>query len=290
MVRWVTVSLILTEPAWQVSVPESHAYDYLDMTDPTAIGTLHELTLLHFCGSDAQKFLQGQLSNDCAALSADGFTLAGLHSPQGRVLAVLRLAAPAPDHIVALLPADVAELALSTLRRYVLRAKVTMTAIAAAHQDPAAPSSLRLPPLQSHALDIAAGIPQVYAATSGEFVAQMLNLDCTDAISFSKGCYTGQEIIARAHYRGRMKRRMQRFLTDAPTTLMPGQSVTLYDGRSAIVVDATVRDDGRTEFLAVTLLSAHASADPATDGTPNTASTSQPLGCTPLPLPYLLPQ
>lgn len=284
------MSLVLTEPAWRVSVPESHAYDYLDMTDPTAIGTLHELTLLHCCGSDAQKFLQGQLSNDCAALTADRFTLAGLHSPQGRVLAVLRLAAPAPDHIVALLPTDLAELALSTLRRYVLRAKVTMTATAAAHQDPAAPLSIHLPPLQSHALDIAAGIPQVYAATSGEFVAQMLNLDCIDAISFSKGCYTGQEIIARAHYRGRMKRRMQRFLTDAPTTLMPGQSVTLSDGRNAVIVDAVVRTDGRMEFLAVTQLSVHAAGDAATDGAADTAPRPPPLDCKPLPLPYLLPQ
>ncbi len=62
---------------------------------------------------------------------------------------------------------------------------------------------------------IAAGEPQVYAATSEQFVAQMLNLDVLDAIAFDKGCYTGQEVIARAHYRGRVKRRMQRFLTRA---------------------------------------------------------------------------
>ena len=57
---------------------------------------------------------------------------------------------------------------------------------------------------------IAAGEPQVYAATSEQFVAQMLNLDLLDGIAFDKGCYTGQEVIARAHYRGRVKRRMQR--------------------------------------------------------------------------------
>ncbi len=47
------------------------------------------------------------------------------------------------------------------------------------------------------------GVPQVYAATSESFVAQMLNLDLLGAIAFDKGCYTGQEVIARAHYRGR---------------------------------------------------------------------------------------
>src|SRR5579863_977057 len=48
-------------------------------------------------------------------------------------------------------------------------------------------------------LAIAAGEPQVYAATSEEFVAQMLNLDLLGGIAFDKGCYTGQEVIARAH-------------------------------------------------------------------------------------------
>ena len=50
--------------------------------------------------------------------------------------------------------------------------------------------------------DIHAGLPQVYAPTSGEFVAQMLNLDLLDGISFTKGCYTGQEIIARTQHLG----------------------------------------------------------------------------------------
>ena len=65
-------------------------------------------------------------------------------------------------------------------------------------------------------LDVAAGLPQVYARTSEEFIAQMLNLDALGAIAFEKGCYTGQEVIARAHYRGRVKRRMQRFVSHAP--------------------------------------------------------------------------
>ena len=58
--------------------------------------------------------------------------------------------------------------------------------------------------------DIRAGLPQVYAATSEAFVAQMLNLDRLDGISFTKGCYTGQEIIARTQHLGRIKRRLYR--------------------------------------------------------------------------------
>jgi tRNA-modifying protein YgfZ len=106
--------------------------------------------------------------------------------------------------------------------------------------------------------DVAAGQPQVYAATSEEFVAQMLNLDVLDAIAFDKGCYTGQEVIARAHYRGRVKRRMQRFVSREPCQLEPGASGQLADGRSFKVVLAAQLDDGRCDFLAVAPLVAGA--------------------------------
>jgi folate-binding protein YgfZ len=244
--------------------------------------------LLRFQGPDARKFLQGQLSNDMNLLRADQLLLAGLHNPQGRVLALLRLAAPAADDIIALLPAELAEATGATLRRYVLRAKLSIShdvsegALAAmAAQVPALDS--RLAP-QSRALDIAAGVPQVYGATSGAFVAQMLNLDCVGAISFNKGCYTGQEIIARAHYRGRMKRRMQRFVSASPVALAPGDLVTLDDGRGAQVVDAAARADGRTEFLAVASIGTPAGG--AGEGT----GAGPRLAASQMPLPYALPE
>ncbi len=100
-------------------------------------------------------------------------------------------------------------------------------------------------------LDITDGDAQVYAATSEEFVAQMLNLDALDAIAFAKGCYTGQEVIARAHYRGRVKRRLQRFVSRGAATLAVGDAGTLGDGRGFKVVEAVKLADGRCEFLAV---------------------------------------
>jgi folate-binding protein YgfZ len=91
----------------------------------------------------------------------------------------------------------------------------------------------------------------VYAATSEEFVAQMLNLDSVGGIAFDKGCYTGQEVIARAHYRGRVKRRMQRFVSREPRQLSPGDSGQLADGRTFKVVLSAPLADGRCDFLAV---------------------------------------
>jgi tRNA-modifying protein YgfZ len=137
-------------------------------------------------------------------------------------------------------------------------------------------------------LDISAGVAQVYAATSEEFVAQMLNLDALGGISFEKGCYTGQEVIARAHYRGRVKRRMQRFLSRQPVRLAVGESGQLADGRPFKVVEASVLANGRCEFLAVAPLAASASSEAA--AAEATATRPTPVDAEVLPMSYSLPE
>ena len=74
-------------------------------------------------------------------------------------------------------------------------------------------------------LDIRAGLPTIVSATSETFVPQMLNLDLLDGISFTKGCYVGQEIVARTQNLGRIKRRMHRFGTDMTIPLEAGASI-----------------------------------------------------------------
>ncbi|MBL6750335.1 MAG: folate-binding protein YgfZ [Nevskia sp.] len=74
-------------------------------------------------------------------------------------------------------------------------------AACSAHARPAGSAAWRL-------LDIGAGLPSIRPATADQFVPQMLNLDRLGAISFTKGCYPGQEIVARLHYLGNLKRRM----------------------------------------------------------------------------------
>ena len=84
-------------------------------------------------------------------------------------------------------------------------------------------SGLALASAQPHGLDewlaadIRDGQPQVFAATSEAFIPQMLNLDLIGGISFSKGCYTGQEIVARTQNLGRIKRRTFRYRVDGDT-------------------------------------------------------------------------
>ena len=233
-------------------------------------------------GADAVRFLQGQLSNDIERLRPDEPLYAGLHNPQGRVIALLRLFLLAPDDVLGVLPRELAAPVAARLAKYVLRAKAKVTD---ASGDPVLMSSSAF--AETPVADrIAAGLPQVYAATSEQFVAQMLNLDVIGAISFTKGCYTGQEVIARAHYRGRVKRRMQRFRTNGPAQLAIGGTGTLRDGRSFRVVEAVALDDGRTEFLAVAPL-AHGGDEAAEDSAGGAAATL--LDAEQLTLPYELP-
>jgi folate-binding protein YgfZ len=287
---------------------------------------LDDLGALRLQGPDTRSFLQGQLSNDLSALRPGALLRAGLHSPQGRTLALLALAAMGADEVLAILPRELLASVAPTLKRYVLRSKVKISdasgeysiygvsGVADGSERAAAPNSASvlsgyaperelsiLPsadPAPSgealarsdwRALDIAAGLPQIYSSTSGQFVAQMLNLDCIGAVSFTKGCYTGQEVIARAHYRGRVKRRMQRFLSDSPLQLVAGEVGQLADGRSFRVVEALTRGDGRCEFLAVAALDGAAAEVDSGGETAASAPAESSIRAQPQPLPYALP-
>jgi folate-binding protein YgfZ len=125
--------------------------------------------------------------------------------------------------------------------------------------------------------DIRAGMPQVYAATSEQFVAQMLNLDLLDAISFTKGCYTGQEIIARTQHLGRIKRRLSRLRLPAGSWSI-GQSLRFADGRTGRLTELAQVGVG-AEALAVLSLDATAAGEADT-------AAGELVSAEELPLPY----
>jgi tRNA-modifying protein YgfZ len=289
-------------------------------TEPLLI-RLDDLGMIRVHGADAISFLQGQLSNDLTRLAPERAVLAGYHNPQGRTIALVRVLWLGEQDVIAVLPRELASTVATRLAKFVLRAKVkiaeesaewrafgvvgpeTAADALAAMGVPAGTVHARVgntPPRwlivarvdpgnspsgdrnEWHRLDIASGQAQVFAATSEEFVAQMLNLDALDAVSFEKGCYTGQEVIARAHFRGRVKRRLQRFLTRAPQTLTPGNTGRLADGRAFKVVDAVQLEDGRCEFLAV--------AETGSAESPQAAPATATLEADSLPLPYVLPE
>lgn len=103
--------------------------------------------------------------------------------------------------------------------------------------------------------DIRAGIPAVYDATVEAFVPQMANLQLVDGVSFTKGCYTGQEVVARMQYLGKLKRRMRYAHVAAPARPGPGDDLWAPGSESGQgtgkVVDARPAPDGGSELLAV---------------------------------------
>lgn len=105
-------------------------------------------------------------------------------------------------------------------------------------------------------LDIRAGIPTVYPQTRDTFVPQMVNLHLLDGVSFKKGCYTGQEVVARMQYLGKLKRRMYQARVEAAEK-PPAPGDKLYSASShseqatGWVVDARGNGDGDYELLVV---------------------------------------
>jgi tRNA-modifying protein YgfZ len=281
------------------------------MTDAAVEAPAASPGAIRIAGADAATFLQGQLTQDVVGMADGEARLAGLQTAQGRVIAVLNLARRGNGY-TALLPAARVEPVIAHLRRYTLRARVTLEAVgahavpagkaaglAAVVAEPGAASELhdvgggRLvlvgePPPGLAPLDhvpapawtlagIRAGLPELDASTAEAFTAHMLNLDRLGAISFTKGCYTGQEIVARTEHQGRVKRRLLRYAL--PAGPPPAPLTPLFDGEARagdVLIAAT--GDGACECLAVVPLEA-AGRELATDDGRRLR---------PLPLPYPL--
>jgi folate-binding protein YgfZ len=225
-------------------------------------------------GADARSFLQGQLSADIDALTPARALPASCNSAQGRVQAVLWLTEQA-DGIALLLPASLTERIAARLRKYVLRSKVKID------ESPAAPGIVEPAAYRERDWQLAgirAGLPQVYPETYESFVAQMLNLDLLGGIAFEKGCYTGQEIIARTHFRGAIKRRMFRFGSEGPPPA-PGTRVLAGEQHAGDVVDAAATSEGCELLAVVSLAQQDAELELESD---------RGVGIKKLPLPYSL--
>ena len=293
-------------------------------------------TLIRATGDDAQAFLQGQLTQDVAALDPDRALWAAHCSPKGRMLASFLLWKQ--DRVFWLdAPDELADAALRRLRMYVLRSRVVLEDARAAWSrfglcgvpDAGFWKAMGCPPappvgrhdMQSETMRVALsperlllvvptaqadhwqtrlsalmtpgspedwtraavrdGIPEIRTATQDEWVPQMLNWDLIGGISFKKGCYTGQEIVARTHYLGKTKRRLLRFRTAGRAEIgqpLYGPDPAVPAGKVAL---AAPTDEG-TELLAVVQLEALA-AGPLHLG----AAGAAPLES--LPLPYPVP-
>jgi tRNA-modifying protein YgfZ len=235
--------------------------------------------LLAVTGADARAFLHAQLTNDIEHLAADRWALAGWCSAKGRLLASF-LVIPAPQGFFLQLARDLAEPVAKRLGMFVLRSKVNVTDESSTwvqhglwDADISGPdvawhgniAMLRIEPrrylqlgpaaelreapnadeVQWTLQQIRAGRPLITRATQDQFVPQMVNFEMIGGVDFQKGCYPGQEIVARAQYRGQVKRRMVHAHAPAGVVLAPGQE---FNGGT--VVDVAPTASG-AELLAV---------------------------------------
>ena len=243
----------------------------------------NQLAVLKVSGTDACGFLQGQLTND-VSLAAEGWQLSAYCYPKGRVLALFSLWRE-EDDIYLVLDKSLSESIIKRLRMYVMRSDVTIEVLS----DAQCFASIDEPSDASHTLGsiqhtksyvelgygnstlrismngdtkaeqgstwskslILAGIPQINSNNSELFVPQMINLDILDGINFKKGCYTGQEIVARMHYLGKLKQRMLRLniLTPAREGLLDASKVMSQDGKTLGTIVNHI--DGCDSLLAV---------------------------------------
>jgi tRNA-modifying protein YgfZ len=114
-------------------------------------------------------------------------------------------------------------------------------------------------------LDIRAGIPSIYNQTADAFVPQMANMHLIDGVSFHKGCYTGQEVVARMQYLGKLKRRMYLAEVESATPPQPGDPLFSPDSSSqqgsGSVVMASPVGAGHYELLAIVEIKAAESGE-----------------------------
>lgn len=198
------------------------------------------LAAVSFDGADAANFLQGQLSADIVALPPGRWRRAAYCSPKGRALATM-LVVRRGDGFIVLLAASLADSFIAGLSRFVMRAKVKITRPSCAIDARIADDAFVVPDggeareedgalsidegggaclrlrfdvaaaagddLAWRRMQILRGVPWIDSATSGQLVPQYFNWDLLGGVSFQKGCYVGQEIIARLHYLGNVKRR-----------------------------------------------------------------------------------
>ena len=228
---------------------------------------LNRYGVLAVSGADARDFLHAQLTNDIANLPRDRAALAGWCTAKGRLLASM-LVIPSPQGFLLQLARDLAPAVAKRLSMFVLRSKVKIAdesdawaqyGIWEADLNVAGvawegevvtvrvgegrflrlgPGKLLSPtptqPEETWSLqEIRAGRPLITAATQDQFVPQMVNFETLGGIDFQKGCYPGQEIVARAQYRGQVKRRMVHLRAPAGAELRPGQE---FNG--GVVVDS----------------------------------------------------
>ena len=213
--------------------------------------------LLKISGNDAKSFLQSQLSNDINKIDYLNIQLSAYCQHQGKILALFWVMRQEEDFYLSF-PADLLDSIQSRLKMFVIMADVIIEDVTSqliqigVLEEKYSPSfsineKMSLIILENTDLsnfDISTNdlwnhscvdchLPDVFLTTTEKFVPQMLNLDVDEiGVSFSKGCYPGQEVVARLHYLGSAKRRLFSFRSNQE--MLVGDSLYCASSKTAL--------------------------------------------------------
>lgn len=267
---------------------------FISAASTGTIFPLREYCLLNLQGTDAETFLQGQLTNDVSTLDNGQSQWSAHCNPKGRMISSYLLHKVSEHHFYLRVHAELAEAAQQALDKYLIFSKAELTNHQDAHgltlMGDKASSLFPLlkeklifsvihdkqciecwfhtshwPDIKRIALNntlasadtwkawqIKNGMIDVTRASSEKYLPQELNYDARGAVSFKKGCYTGQEVIARLHYRGQAKRNLHLGRCQLDGEKLPAEIVTKEAlRRSGEIVLYVVQDDGTANFLAL---------------------------------------
>lgn len=273
------------------------------MTQSFFVRLTHE-RVLAVRGTDAKKFLQGQLTCNLDYLDDGSSSLGARCTPKGRMISSFRIVKDGDGYLLAM-SHDLLDAQLADLKKYGVFSKVAIAEepewtrlglyapnMPLAEADPAFLGDAGAIAMVGHSLyltldghrgevwvreaeadalvtgisqrlgeatlndwllaQIRAGVGQVFGETRELFIPQMINLQAVGGVSFKKGCYTGQEIVARMQYLGKLKRRLYRLSADTNVTALPGTplfSPVHSSSVGAVVLSATTPNGA--ELLAV---------------------------------------
>ena len=229
---------------------------------------LSHLSTLSFSGSDAKEFLQGQMTQDINSISDQSYKMTSILNPKGRII-VTGLIKEFKGNIFFIISKDLSKDCVQWLSRYILRSDVKISIeknyifglnnenqkqlfkydgnqqqlnISPISMDHSrcillADDEVSLKDKSIESInesewilsDIKRGLPILSKESSEKYIPQMINLDLLEGISFSKGCYTGQEVVARVQHRGKIKQRMFHITAESNKSEIEHQSEIMHE-------------------------------------------------------------
>jgi len=218
---------------------------------------ISDRSLIKISGNDAESFLQAQLSNDIRLLDNNNVQLSCFCQHQGKIISLFWVMRSNNDFLISF-PSDLVDKVIARLQMFIIMSEVKiedmsneLTQIGLINESNT--SAYKINNTLSLLIDISGKlnndidthsdewtralidfqIPEVFLKSSEKLVPQMLNLDINEiGVNFSKGCYPGQEVVARLHYLGEAKRRLFSFKSDSKIQI--GESLYCASSKTAI--------------------------------------------------------